>query len=39
MTAARKIAARYFRVYQESIPTRQLVKEIATVMQEYTQRG
>lgn len=36
---ARKIAQNYFMVYNESIPTSQLVQRIAGVMQEYTQSG
>eukprot|EP00048_Salpingoeca_helianthica_P014757 m.223374 g.223374 ORF g.223374 m.223374 type:complete len:237 (-) comp16244_c0_seq1:186-896(-) len=36
---ARKRAQEYYRIYQEHIPTRQLVQDIASVMQEYTQRG
>eukprot|EP00761_Pharyngomonas_kirbyi_P011807 gb/GECH01011833.1/.p1 GENE.gb/GECH01011833.1/~~gb/GECH01011833.1/.p1 ORF type:complete len:235 (+),score=63.67 gb/GECH01011833.1/:1-705(+) len=35
----RKQAEKYYRIYQEPIPTSQLVKEMATVMQEYTQSG
>lgn len=33
---ARKSAEQYHRVYQESIPVAQLVRETATVMQEFT---
>ena len=29
----------YFRQYNETIPVAQLVREVATVMQEYTQSG
>lgn len=36
---ARKLAQQYFLVYQESIPTGQLVQRVASVMQEYTQSG
>lgn len=36
---SRKRAQEYYRIYQEHIPTRQLVQDIAGVMQEYTQRG
>merc|ERR1711983_445457 len=39
LTRARKIAQIYYRRYQESIPTAQLVQRIASVMQEYTQSG
>nr|XP_002123939.1 proteasome subunit alpha type-2-like [Ciona intestinalis] len=39
LTRARKIAQLYYRQYQESIPTTQLVQRIASVMQEYTQSG
>lgn len=39
MNKGRKLAQQYFRVYQESIPTLQLVRQLAGVMQEYTQRG
>ena len=35
----RKIAQEYFLMYHEFIPLRMLVKEIAQVMQEYTQAG
>jgi len=35
----RKIAEQYFRVYKERMPVSQLVRELATVMQEYTQSG
>ncbi|CAG9799171.1 unnamed protein product [Chironomus riparius] len=36
---ARKIAQNYYMIYNESIPTSQLVQRIAGVMQEYTQSG
>ncbi|XP_033111980.1 proteasome subunit alpha type-2 [Anneissia japonica] len=36
---ARKLAQQYFMVYQEQIPTAQLVHKVASVMQEYTQSG
>ncbi|XP_062519426.1 proteasome subunit alpha type-2-like [Corticium candelabrum] len=36
---ARKIAQQYYLVYQEPIPTSQLVQRVANVMQEYTQSG
>mmetsp|Transcript_8267 Transcript_8267/g.14965 ORF Transcript_8267/g.14965 Transcript_8267/m.14965 type:complete len:236 (-) Transcript_8267:56-763(-) len=36
---ARKQAQAYYRVYSDQIPTAQLVKEIASVMQEFTQSG
>ncbi|KAL6553314.1 Protein phosphatase PP2A regulatory subunit B [Orobanche gracilis] len=36
---SRKQAEQYFRLYKESIPVTQLVREIATVMQEFTQSG
>ena len=39
MSKGRKLAQQYYRVYQETIPTLQLVRELASVMQEYTQRG
>jgi len=35
----RKAAARYFRQYHEPIPVSQLVRELASVMQEFTQSG
>jgi len=35
--SARKAALKYKHVYQESIPVTELVKEVANVMQEYTQ--
>lgn len=39
MSKGRKLAQQYYRVYQEPIPTLQLVRQLASVMQEYTQRG
>lgn len=36
---ARKAAAAYYRVYLEQIPVGQLVREVASVMQEFTQSG
>ncbi|XP_064230571.1 proteasome subunit alpha type-2-like [Aotus nancymaae] len=36
---ARKLAQQYCLVYQEPIPTAQLVQRVASVMQEYTQSG
>ncbi|KAL6544635.1 hypothetical protein OROMI_023497 [Orobanche minor] len=36
---SRKQAEQYFRLYKESIPVTQLVRETATVMQEFTQSG
>ena len=36
---ARKSAQEYKRVYMEEPPTMMLVKEVASVMQEYTQSG
>merc|ERR1712139_365429 len=35
----RKKAQEYFKVYKENIPVAQLVREIASVMQEFTQSG
>lgn len=35
----RKAAQQYYRVYQELIPISQLVRELAAVMQEFTQQG
>jgi len=35
----RKSAQQYFRVYRETIPVSMLVRELAAVMQEFTQRG
>ncbi len=35
----RKAAQKYFRTYHEPIPVVQLVREIASVMQEFTQSG
>eukprot|EP01107_Rhizomastix_libera_P007389 TRINITY_DN2202_c0_g2_i2.p1 TRINITY_DN2202_c0_g2~~TRINITY_DN2202_c0_g2_i2.p1 ORF type:complete len:242 (-),score=52.60 TRINITY_DN2202_c0_g2_i2:24-722(-) len=37
--SGRKAAERYFLQYRESMPTAQMVKELATLMQEYTQQG
>ncbi|PXF45382.1 Proteasome subunit alpha type-2 [Gracilariopsis chorda] len=36
---ARKAAQSYYQVYNESIPVGQLVREVASVMQEFTQSG
>jgi 20S proteasome subunit alpha 2 len=36
---ARKMAQQYYLVYEEPIPTAQLVQRVAMVMQEYTQSG
>lgn len=36
---ARKAAAAYYRIYLETIPVGQLVREVASVMQEFTQSG
>lgn len=36
---ARKAAQTYYQTYQESIPVNQLVREVASVMQEFTQSG
>lgn len=36
---ARKLAQQYYNVYHEPIPVSQIVKEIASVMQEFTQSG
>eukprot|EP00735_Rhodelphis_limneticus_P004363 TRINITY_DN15946_c0_g1::TRINITY_DN15946_c0_g1_i1::g.3751::m.3751 TRINITY_DN15946_c0_g1::TRINITY_DN15946_c0_g1_i1::g.3751 ORF type:complete len:248 (-),score=49.16,sp/Q10KF0/PSA2_ORYSJ/72.84/5e-125,Proteasome/PF00227.21/2.3e-62,Proteasome_A_N/PF10584.4/4.8e-10,Proteasome_A_N/PF10584.4/5.1e+02 TRINITY_DN15946_c0_g1_i1:35-745(-) len=36
---ARKAAQSYFQVYKETIPLSQLVREIAMIMQEFTQSG
>jgi 20S proteasome subunit alpha 2 len=36
---ARKLAQAYYRLYKETIPVSQLVRETATVMQESTQQG
>merc|ERR1719282_654587 len=36
---ARKLAQKYYRTYKEDIPVSQIVKQIADVMQEYTQSG
>lgn len=39
VSKARKSAAAYYRTYQEQIPVSQLVREVASVMQEFTQSG
>lgn len=36
---ARKKAQEYYKVYKENIPVSQLVREVASVMQEFTQSG
>ncbi|EGG14600.1 proteasome subunit alpha type 2 [Cavenderia fasciculata] len=36
---ARKEAEKYFKLYREKIPVLQLVREMASIMQEYTQSG
>jgi 20S proteasome subunit alpha 2 len=36
---ARKLAQQYIMMYEDSIPTAQLVRRVADVMQEYTQSG
>jgi 20S proteasome subunit alpha 2 len=36
---ARKIAQQYFLMFNENIPTSQLVQRVAYIMQEYTQSG
>lgn len=36
---ARKIAQQYQLIYQEPVPTAQLVQRVAMLMQEYTQSG
>jgi 20S proteasome alpha/beta subunit len=36
---ARKLSQAYYRLYKETIPVSQLVRETATVMQESTQQG
>eukprot|EP00939_MAST-03C_sp_MAST-3C-sp1_P003871 g3871.t1 len=36
---ARKAAAKYYHIYHENIPTVQLVRKVAAVMQEFTQSG
>lgn len=36
---ARKAAQSYFQIYHEMIPVSQLVREVASVMQEFTQSG
>eukprot|EP00300_Choanocystis_sp_HF-7_P008839 c16135_g2_i2.p1 GENE.c16135_g2_i2~~c16135_g2_i2.p1 ORF type:complete len:158 (-),score=35.72 c16135_g2_i2:235-708(-) len=35
----RKVAQQYFRTYHETIPVAQIVRELASVMQEFTQSG
>jgi 20S proteasome subunit alpha 2 len=35
----RKKAQAYFRIFHDPIPTAELVKELAAIMQEYTQSG
>merc|ERR1711939_377938 len=39
ITKARKIAQKYMLTYGEPIPANQLVREVASVMQEFTQSG
>jgi 20S proteasome subunit alpha 2 len=39
ISKSRKAAQEYLQVYHENPPVAQLVKEIAAVMQEYTQSG
>jgi 20S proteasome alpha/beta subunit len=39
VTHGQKICQKYFRTYQEDVPTVHVVSELASVMQEYTQRG
>ncbi|XP_023231372.1 proteasome subunit alpha type-2-like [Centruroides sculpturatus] len=39
VTQARKIAQQYLMMYDEPIPTAQLVQKVAYIMQEYTQSG
>ena len=39
ITKARKASEAYYRTYHESVPAAQLVRETATVMQEFTQSG
>lgn len=39
MKSARKVGIKYHSRYGESIPCNQMVKNIATTMQEYTQQG
>ncbi|KYQ92126.1 proteasome subunit alpha type 2 [Tieghemostelium lacteum] len=36
---ARKEAEKYYKIYHEKIPVLQLVRELASIMQEYTQSG
>lgn len=37
--SARKAAQKYYQTYHEAIPVNQLVREVASVMQEFTQSG
>ena len=39
MTRGRKEAQKYFLTYHENIPTKELVRRLARIMQEYTQSG
>eukprot|EP00033_Pygsuia_biforma_P001257 GCRY01001423.1.p1 GENE.GCRY01001423.1~~GCRY01001423.1.p1 ORF type:complete len:236 (+),score=44.70 GCRY01001423.1:153-860(+) len=39
VTKARKSVEEYYQIYRESMPPTQLVKQIASVMQKYTQSG
>ena len=39
VSKGQKVAQSYFLTYRENIPTLRLVQELATVMQEFTQRG
>ena len=39
LRSARKLAQQYYLMYEEQIPTAQLVQRVANVMQEYTQQG
>ena len=39
VTKGRKLAQEYYRTYKENISVSQIVKQIANVMQEYTQSG
>ena len=39
VTKARKAGETYYRTYHETVPAAQLVRETATVMQEFTQSG
>lgn len=36
---ARKLAQQYYNVYHEPVPVSQIVRDIASVMQEFTQSG